>query len=83
MIQTLMVVVISKPQRWWQLWNMAQGSEAELWCSWRKTEGPRAGERVIGEKPAGTPALLCEVPSFSQCTKWNNCKGPFLFPFPW
>jgi len=46
-----MVVVISKPRRWWQLWDMAQGSEAALWCSRRKTEEPRAGERVRGEKP--------------------------------
>lgn len=35
-IQTLIVVVISKPQRQWQLWDMARGNEAALWCSRRK-----------------------------------------------
>lgn len=50
-IQTLMVVLISTPQRWWQLWSVAQGSETLLGCSWRKNREAGAGGELWGKSP--------------------------------
>lgn len=61
LIQTLMVVLISMPQRWWQLWNMAWGSETLLWCSWRKNRKARAGESSQGRAPRSTAPPLARA----------------------
>ena len=56
MTQTLMVVLISAPQRCWQLWNTARGSETVLRCSCRKNErgGNGLGREGQGRSPGHT-----------------------------
>lgn len=82
LIQTLMVVLISMPQRWWQLWNMAWGSETLLWCSWRKNRKARAGESSQGRAPRSTapPLARARLREGIGTYKGTACEALFGYP---
>lgn len=82
--QTLMVVHISMPQRCWQLWNMARGSQK---CS--GAAGGRAGRLGLGREGQGkSPQARSPTsgPSQAAVKAWHthrNCQQvPFLPPLP-